>query len=88
MKHAHLIPILLIMGPPRIVLMKLIAYDNELARFASHGVFRPPPPRLLIASDMAGPTSESLYQFQHTDISPGDEYLRSKKHHLEQHAPK
>jgi hypothetical protein len=87
MKHAHLTPILLMIGPPKIVLMKLIAYDNEFARFASHGVVRPPPPRLLIASDMAGPTSESLYHVQHTDSSLGEDYLRSKQHHLEQHTP-
>lgn len=56
---------------------------------ASQGEARPPPPRLVIASDMAGPTSESLFGCQ-PGVGGGSfwtPHSQSEQDYLKKHTP-
>lgn len=83
--HDHLMPNLLISGPPKSVIMQPAAYWSEFAKLARYGLDKPPPPRLEIASDMAGPTNESLCTGSIRELEQKDKTrrLRSEQDHLE-----
>jgi hypothetical protein len=58
MINAHFTPILFTMGPPIKQMIASIAYLIAVEMFDTRGVARPPPPRPVIASDMAGPQND------------------------------
>jgi hypothetical protein len=60
-----------------------------VARLAKKGVERPPPPRLEMASDMAGPTKERLGGVLGVGFGRGTRGgidVRAEEEHLEQNA--